>query len=185
MISSDEEQGLIERAKEGDKQAFNQLVAQYDARVKKIISRYIYDQAEVNDLAQETFLKMYRSLSKFRGDSAFYTWLYRVAINTAKNYTVYCKRHTPLTDIDYETAQAFDKSVLRENESPERKLIRDQAKEHIQHVIEDMPEDLRVALLLRDIESLCYEDIADVMDCPVGTVRSRIFRAREFLNEHL
>ncbi len=184
-INDDNINRLVSLAQKGDNGAFDQLVNMFYPQVYKVILRSIKDKAEANDLTQETFIKVYKSLTDFRGDSRFYTWLYRIAVNTAKNYNIYQMRHTPITDIDYETAQITNRKILRDTDTPERNLICDQALENLNKVLASMSEDLRTALILRDIERYSYEHIAKVMHCPIGTVRSRIFRAREYMSQHL
>ena len=162
------------------------LVLKYQHKLIKLISRYIRDQSEVMDVAQESFLKAYRALPNFRGDSAFYTWLYRIAINTAKNYLVAQSRRPPDEDVDSTEAEQYEgASDLKENATPERLLLRDEIERTVVEAIEQLPEDLRTAITLRELEGLSYEDIAVAMDCPIGTVRSRIFRAREAINKRL
>ena len=180
------DQELVRRVQHGDKQAFDVLVRKYQQKIVKLISRYIRDQDEALDVAQETFIKAYRALATFRGDSAFYTWLYRIAINTAKNYLVAQSRRPPDTDIDAEDAVQFDgDSKLRETDLPEQLVHRDQVERVIYEAIDALPEDLRTAITLRELEGLSYEEIAQAMDCPIGTVRSRIFRAREAIEQKL
>lgn len=175
---------LVERVQRGDKRAFDILVIKYQSKILSIISRFISDHAEINDVAQDAFIKAYRALPNFRGESAFYTWLYRIAINTAKNYLTAKGRRPPASDIDSQDAESYGVGVaLRENASPERLMMRDQLKQVIFDTIDELPEDLRTAITLREIDGLSYEEIADSMDCPVGTVRSRIFRAREAIDE--
>ncbi|RAU17763.1 RNA polymerase sigma factor RpoE [Nitrincola tibetensis] len=180
------DQLLVERVQAGDKRAFDLLVKKYQHKIIGLISRYIYDQHEALDVAQESFIKAYRALPKFRGDSAFYTWLYRIAINTAKNHLVSRGRRPPDTDIDVMDAQYFDGDTeLRDIESPENSLYRDELQGVINRVLDKLPEDLRAALTLRELEGMSYEEIAQIMDCPVGTVRSRIFRAREAIDNEI
>lgn len=181
------DQQLVVRAQQGDKQAFGLLVSKYQRKLARLLSRLIRDQAEVEDVAQETFIKAYRALPTFRGDSAFYTWLYRIGVNTAKNYLVSQGRRTPTsTEFDSEEAESFDEGeLLRDNNTPERILQSKQIGETVNTAMEALPEELRTAIVLREIEGLSYEDIARIMDCPIGTVRSRIFRAREAVAEKL
>ena len=180
------DQELVERVQKGDKRAFDLLVRKYQHKIVKLISRYVRDPDESLDVAQETFIKAYRALANFRGESAFYTWLYRIAINTAKNYLVAQGRRPPDTDIDAEDAVQLDmESALRENDTPERMALKDEIERTIFQAIEDLPEDLRTAITLRELEGLSYEEIAQAMGCPIGTVRSRIFRAREAIDMKL
>ena len=180
------DQELVRRVQRGDKKAFDVLVRKYQQKIVKLISRYIRDQDEVLDVAQETFIKAYRAMANFRGDSAFYTWLYRIAINTAKNYLVAQSRRPPDTDIDAEDALQFEAdSKLRETDLPEQLVHRDEVERVIYETIEELPQDLRTAITLREFEGLSYEEIAQAMDCPIGTVRSRIFRAREAIETKL
>lgn len=184
MSNKNVDQELVERVQKGDKHAFDLLVRKYQHKIIKLISRYVRDQSEVFDVAQETFVKAYRALGQFRGDSAFYTWLYRIAINTAKNYLVSQGRRPPDTDIDAEEAEQFEgESNLKESASPERLALRDELERTIYTAIEELPEDLRSAITLRELEGLSYEEIAQAMSCPIGTVRSRIFRAREAIDK--
>ena len=180
------DQALVERVQRGDKSAFDTLVRKYQHKVMKVISRYIRDQSEVYDVAQEAFIKAYRALPRFRGDSAFYTWMYRIAINTAKNYLVAQGRRMPNVDIDAQEAEQYEgASGLREQATPEHLLMRDEIESTVYSAIEQLPDDLRTAITLRELEGLSYEEIAEAMDCPVGTVRSRIFRAREAIDKKL
>ena len=180
------DQLLVERVQRGDKKAFDILVAKYQHKIVKLISRYIRDQAEVLDVAQDAFIKAYRALPKFRGESAFYTWLYRIAINTAKNYLVAQGRRLPDADVEIEVAEQFEgASDLRDYATPERLLLKDEIERTVFEVIEQLPEDLRTAITLRELEGLSYEEIAEAMGCPIGTVRSRIFRAREAIHNKL
>jgi|TARA_Y100001951_G_scaffold15964_2_gene11072 RNA polymerase sigma-70 factor (ECF subfamily) len=180
------DQQLVERVKKGDKRAFDMLVLKYQHKIFGLISRYVKDSDEVQDVAQEAFVKAYRALPKFRGDSAFYTWLYRIAINTAKNYLVARNRRPPGSDVDVSDAEYFDgPSALKDIESPENQLYGQELQAVVQDAIKLLPEDLRSALTLREFDGLSYEDIAAVMDCPVGTVRSRIFRAREAVDSRV
>ncbi|BDY03737.1 RNA polymerase sigma factor RpoE [Ferrimonas sp. YFM] len=180
------DQQLVERVQQGDKQAFNLLVMKYQHKVANLISRYVKNQGDVADVAQEAFIKAYRALPNFRGESAFYTWLYRIAVNTAKNYLVSQGRRPPATDVDAEEAEFYDGAdALREHASPERQLLSDEIKRAVFSTIETLPEELRVAITLRELEGMSYEEIATVMECPVGTVRSRIFRAREAIDKRI
>jgi RNA polymerase sigma-70 factor (ECF subfamily) len=175
---------LVERVQAGDKHAFDLLVKQYQHKIIGLIGRYVYDQHEALDVAQEVFIKAYRALPGFRGDSAFYTWLYRIAINTAKNHLVARNRRPPDVDLDLDDAQYLGaENGLRDLETPENALYRDELERVIKQTLDHLPEDLRVALTLREFEGMSYEDIANVMECPVGTVRSRIFRAREAIDK--
>ncbi|MBB3045995.1 RNA polymerase sigma-70 factor (ECF subfamily) [Litorivivens lipolytica] len=175
---------LVERVKRGDQRAYDMLVLKYQHKIFGLISRYVKDNDEIQDVAQEAFIKAYRALPKFRGESAFYTWLYRIAINTAKNYLVSRSRRPPSIDVDVGDAEFYDGADgLRDTDNPENVLFGDELKTVVDTAIQALPEDLRTALTLREFDGLSYEDIADVMDCPVGTVRSRIFRAREAVDE--
>lgn len=175
---------LVERVKRGDQRAYDMLVLKYQHKIFGLISRYVKDSDEVQDVAQEAFIKAYRALPKFRGESAFYTWLYRIAINTAKNYLVSRSRRPPNIDVDVGDAEFYDGADgLRDTDNPENVLFGNELKAVVDTAIQALPEDLRTALTLREFDGLSYEDIADVMDCPVGTVRSRIFRAREAVDE--
>jgi RNA polymerase sigma-70 factor (ECF subfamily) len=175
------DQQLVERAQNGDKHAFELLVAKYQRRLGRLISRFVRDTAEAEDVTQDAFIKAYRALPAFRGDSAFYTWLYRIGINTAKNHLLALGRRAPTsTAFDSEEAEEFeDASLLHEVATPENELMSKQVVEVVNASLQQLPDDLRMALTLREIEGLSYEEIAAVMNCPIGTVRSRIFRARE------
>lgn len=180
------DQQLVERVQQGDKRAFDLLVLKYQHKILALVTRFVHDSHEAQDVAQEAFIKAYRALANFRGDSAFYTWLYRIAINTAKNYLVARGRRPPDADIAAEDAEYYDgDSALKDNRSPERELLRDEIEQVVNRTLELLPKDLRMALTLREFEGLSYEDIANVMECPVGTVRSRIFRAREAIDKAL
>jgi RNA polymerase sigma-70 factor (ECF subfamily) len=181
------DQALVERAQRGDKQAFGLLVSKYQRKLVRLLSRLIRDPAEVEDVAQEAFIKAYRALPSFRGDSAFYTWLYRIGVNTAKNYLVSQGRRAPTsTDVGSEEAETFeDGEQLRDINTPEHILLSKQIGETVNSAMEALPEELRTAIMLREIEGLSYEEIATIMDCPIGTVRSRIFRAREAVADRL
>lgn len=181
------DQQLVERAQRGDKHAYELLIAKYQRRLSRLISRFVRDSAEVEDVTQEAFIKAYRALPTFRGESAFYTWLYRIGINTAKNYLLAAKRRAPTsTPFDAEEAEGFEEAgLLQEVSTPENELMSKQVIEVVNSSLQQLPDDLRTALTLREIEGLSYEEIADVMNCPIGTVRSRIFRAREAIAENL
>ncbi len=181
------DQQLVERAQRGDKHAFELLVTKYQRRLGRLISRFVRNAAEAEDVTQEAFIKAYRALPAFRGDSAFYTWLYRIGINTAKNHLVAQGRRAPTsTPLDAEEAEAFeDAALLHEVSTPENELMSKQVVEVVNASLQQLPEDLRTALTLREIEGLSYEEIAAVMNCPIGTVRSRIFRAREVVATNL
>ena len=177
------DQQLVTRVQQGDKRAFDLLVLKYQYRVHAIVGRFIRDSHEVEDVTQEAFLKAYRALPRFRGDSQFYTWLFRIAVNTAKNYLVARSRRPPSSDVNLDDAEFYAGSEqLKDLGTPENQLFRDELEAVINKAIEELPEDLRTAVTLREYEGLSYEDIAGVMDCPVGTVRSRIFRARETID---
>ena len=177
---------LVARVQKGDKRAFDLLVFKYQFRLQAIVSRFIRDTDEVADVTQEAFIKAYRALPKFRGDSQFYTWLYRIAINTAKNYLVSKNRRPANTDIDIEDADQFaDNDKLVDETSPENSMMKEELAKVIKDSLNQLTEDLRTALTLREFEGMSYEEIATIMDCPVGTVRSRIFRAREFIDERV
>ncbi|MDI9246128.1 RNA polymerase sigma factor RpoE [Marinobacter sp. CHS3-4] len=176
---------LVRKVRNGDRSAFDLLVVKYQSRVASIIGRYVYDHQEVMDLAQETFVKAFRAIDRFRGDSAFYTWLYRIAVNTAKNY-LESRARRPQSGVDASDAENFEDGFrLRDNASPDRLLHRDQLQIELESAIAALPEELRSAFLLREYDGLSYEDIAGILECPIGTVRSRIFRARESVDRHL
>lgn len=181
MSEREVDQALVERAQGGDKYAFDLLVSKYQRKLSRLLSRFIRDSAEVEDVCQEAFIKAYRALPSFRGDSAFYTWLYRIGINTAKNYLVSQGRRAPTsTSFDAEEAESFeDASQLRDINTPESLLLSKQIGQTVNSAMESLPEELRTAIVLREIDGMSYEEIASMMDCPIGTVRSRIFRARE------
>ncbi|HWS11198.1 MAG TPA: RNA polymerase sigma factor RpoE [Rhodocyclaceae bacterium] len=181
------DQALVERAQNGDKQAFGLLVSKYQRKLNRLLSRLIRDPAEVEDVTQEAFVKAYRALPSFRGDSAFYTWLYRIGVNTAKNYLVSQGRRAPTaTEVDSEEAEGYEEGEqLRDINTPEHLLLTKQIGETVNAAMEALPEELRTAIMLREIEGLSYEEIATIMECPIGTVRSRIFRAREAVAERL
>jgi len=177
---------LVERVQRGDKKAYDLLVLKYQHKIVGLVSRYLRDQDEVLDVTQEAFIKAYRALPRFRGDSAFYTWLYRIAINTAKNHLVSKSRRPPDTDLDIDESEYFESTgALREIENPENALATEQLKSVVYQAIDDLAEDLKAAVTLREFEGLSYEEIAEVMNCPVGTVRSRIFRAREAIEKKI
>ncbi len=186
MADKNPDKVLVRRVQQGEKEAFDLLVLKYQHRLIKLISRYIRDSAEVYDVAQDSFLKAYRALPNFRGDSAFYTWLYRIAINTAKNHLVSQSRRPPDSDVDSSEAEQFDgESDLKEYATPERMLLKEEIERTVIDAIDQLPPDLRTAITLRELEGMSYEEIAQTMDCPIGTVRSRIFRAREAINKRL
>ena len=187
MSERDIDQQLVERAQRGDKRAFELLVEKYQRKLGRLLARFIRDPAEVEDVTQEAFIKAYRALPAFRGDSAFYTWLYRIGINTAKNYLMALGRRAPTsTEVEAEDAEGFeDAEQLRDINTPESMLLSKEIATTVNATIEQLPEELRTAIQLREIEGMSYEDIARIMDCPIGTVRSRIFRAREAIAERL
>ncbi|MBZ0095047.1 MAG: RNA polymerase sigma factor RpoE [Sulfuricella sp.] len=181
------DQQLVERAQHGDKHAFELLVAKYQRKLGRLLSRFIRNPTEVEDVVQEAFIKAYRALPSFRGESAFYTWLYRIGINAAKNYLVSEGRRPPTTtEFDSEEAEGFeDADQLRNINTPENELMSKQVAETVNKAMDSLPEELKIAITLREIEGLSYEEIANMMNCPIGTVRSRIFRARETIAERL
>ena len=177
---------LVKRVQKGDKTAFDILVLKYQHKVVNLISRFVSDQAECQDIAQDAFIKAYRAIGNFRGDSQFYTWLYRIAANTAKNHLASRARKSPIYSVDVDDAEHYEgESGLKEYSNPENLLLTDEIKRTIFRVIEDLPDDLKSAITLRELEGLSYEEIAEVMDCPIGTVRSRIFRARDAIDKEL
>jgi len=183
---ADIDRALVERVQKGDKRAFDLLVIKYQHRVLAVVNRFVRDNAEAQDVAQDAFIKAYRALPNFRGDSAFYTWIYRIAINTAKNYLVARNRRPPSSDIELEDAEFFGgNEAMHEMNTPERNFLRDELQREIEQAFDNLPVDLRTAITLREMDGLSYEEIAEVMDCPVGTVRSRIFRAREAIDRHI
>jgi RNA polymerase sigma-70 factor (ECF subfamily) len=180
------DQELVERVQRGEKAAFDILVRKYEHKLANVIGRYIRDPSEVLDVSQEAFIKAYRALPNFRGDSAFYTWIYRIAINTAKNHLVAAGRRPPRDDIEAHEAEQFESAPgLKEYATPERQALQKELAGTIQDAIDELPEELRVAIVLRELEGLSYEEIATAMDCPIGTVRSRIFRARDAIEKRI
>jgi RNA polymerase sigma-70 factor (ECF subfamily) len=180
------DQELVERVQQGEKGAFDILVRRYEHKLVNVIGRYIRDPSEVLDVAQETFIKAYRALPNFRGDSAFYTWLYRIAINTAKNHLVASSRRPPGDDVDAQEAEQFEAdSGLKEHATPERLALSTELATTIQAAIDELPEELRTAIVLRELDGLSYDEIAAAMECPIGTVRSRIFRARDAIERRI
>jgi len=180
------DQALVERAQSGDRRAFDLLVLKYQQRVGNLIGRYLRDSSEVLDVTQDAFLKAYRALPGFRGESAFYTWIYRIAINTVKNHMVAQGRRPPGDDVDAEVAEQLDVGGrLRETATPEHELLRDEIADNVQAALDHLPDELRTAIVLREFEGMSYEEIAAAMECPIGTVRSRIFRAREAIDKRL
>jgi len=186
MANRSADQEIVKRVQQGDKNAFGILVRKYESKIIKLISRYVHDASEALDVAQEAFIKAYRALPNFRGESAFYTWLYRIAINTAKNHLVAQGRLQPANELETETAEQLEgESALKEYATPEHLLLKDEIEQTVFDAIEQLPDDLRTAITLRELEGLSYEEIAEAMGCPVGTVRSRIFRAREAIDSKL
>lgn len=184
MTASATDKQLVVRVQKGDRRAFDLLVVKYQQKIMSLISRYVHDSDEVQDVAQEAFIKAYRALPGFRGDSAFYTWLYRIAINTAKNHLVSRSRRPPGSDVDVEDAQFMDAGdALRDSANPENTLSGEELRSTVNYALSELPDDLRTAVTLREFDGLSYEEIAEVMECPVGTVRSRIFRAREAIDK--
>lgn len=185
MTASDTDQQLVQRAQRGDLRAFDLLVLKYQGRISALVSRYVSDAGEVEDVTQEAFIKAYRALGKFRGDSAFYTWLYRIAANAAKNHLV-AKGRRPGADATIEDAEGFDEGgMLSESASPEALAMGGELAEVVEFALNALPDELKAALMLREFDGLSYDDIADVLGCPVGTVRSRIFRAREAIDQRV
>ena len=180
------DQQLVARVQKGDRRAFDLLVIKYQHRILALVTRFVSDHAEAQDVTQEAFIKAFRALPAFRGDSAFYTWLYRIAVNTAKNHLISRGRKTPTTDVDWDDAAVFsEEDRMRDTDTPDGLLQRDQLKAVVFSAIDALPEELKVAVTLREIDGLSYEEIAQVMDCPIGTVRSRIFRAREAIDRKM
>ena len=183
---SNADQALVQRVQRGDSAAFDLLVRKYQHRIVALIGRYVSDWSECQDVAQETFLRAYRALGNFRGDAQFYTWLHRIAVNTAKNHLVAGNRRPPGADIDVADAEQFDSGIrLRDNDTPERELMRQEMEQTVMRAVQALPDELREAISLREVEGLSYEEIAQKMDCPIGTVRSRIFRARDAIDQEL
>ena len=177
---------LVKRVQKGDKRAFDLLVLKYQHKVQAVISRFVKDHTEVLDVSQEAFIKAYRAIGNFRGESQFYTWLYRIAVNTAKNYLVTRNRRPPSEDVDISDAEYYSGSeYLKDNDTPEGEMYRSELEKAVFQAMTDLPEDLRTAVTLREMEGMSYEEIAEVMNCPVGTVRSRIFRAREAITDKI
>jgi len=187
MSEREVDQQLVERAQRGDKKAFELLVAKYQRKLARLLSRFIRDANEVEDVTQEAFIKAYRALPSFRGDSAFYTWLYRIGINTAKNYLVALGRRAPtMTEVDNEEAEDIEVGEqLKDMNTPEHQMMTRQIAETVNSTLQELPEELRTAITLREIDGLSYEEIAQIMNCPIGTVRSRIFREREAIADEL
>ncbi|NYZ63096.1 RNA polymerase sigma factor RpoE [Luteimonas deserti] len=183
-LDLDEE--LVRRVQRGDTAAFDLLVRKHQHRIAALIGRYVADWSEVQDVAQETFIRAYRAIGSFRGDAQFYTWLHRIAVNTAKNHLVAHNRRPPTDDVDIDDAEQFEGGMrLRDSDTPERELMRQQLEQTVVRAVEALPEELRVAINLREVDGLSYEEIAERMGCPIGTVRSRIFRARDAIDREL
>lgn len=186
MSKQTADQLLVERVQKGDRSAFDTLVRKYQHKIVKLVSRYVNNGAEAQDIAQEAFIKAYRALPRFRGDSAFYTWLYRIAINTAKNHLVAGNRRPEDQQVDLQDPEQYDMHArLRDMDTPEGMVLTEEIRQTVEQAIARLPDELRTAIVLREMEGLSYEDIAQAMECPVGTVRSRIFRAREAIAESL
>jgi RNA polymerase sigma-70 factor, ECF subfamily len=186
MGEQDTDQALVERVQKGDKRAFDLLVRKYQHKVVGVISRYVSDWSECQDVAQETFIRAYRAIAAFRGDSQFYTWIYKIATNTAKNYLVSQGRRPPTDDIAIDDAVLLDGGTrLKDGATPERELMRQEIEQTVFDTVEQLPEDLKIAITLREVDGLSYEEIAETMNCPIGTVRSRIFRARDAIDQKL
>lgn len=186
MTEVTSDQLLVEQVQRGDRRAFDLLVIRYQQRILKLIMRYVRDPSEAQDVAQEAFIKAYRALPSFRGDSAFYTWMYRIAINTAKNHLVSLQRRPVGYDFDLQDPENYEyNSHLRDEDTPEGLALQEELRLAVEAAIASLPEELRTAIMLREFDGLSYEEIAEAMDCPVGTVRSRIFRAREAIDESI
>lgn len=186
MVEQEADQLLVQRVQQGDDKAFDLLVRRYQRKIIAVISRYVSDWSEAEDVAQDAFIRAYRALPAFRGDSAFYTWMYKIAINTAKNHLVAQKRRPPASDIAADDAVYFDHVArMSDNATPERELLRQEIEQTVFAAVQELPEELREAITLREVDGLSYEEIATRMDCPIGTVRSRIFRAREAIDVQL
>ena len=183
---ADSDLQLVERSVAGDQRAYELLVIKYQRRIERLIGRMVRDTDLVQDIAQETFIRAYRALHQFRGDAQFYTWLHRIAVNTAKNHLVAHNRRPPTDDIDAGDAEQYDLGIrLRDTDTPEREAMREELERTVMKAVDGLPEELRVAITLREVDGLSYEEIAQKMDCPIGTVRSRIFRAREAIDVEL
>ena len=176
---------LVKRVQRGEKSAFDLLVLKYQHRIGAVIGRFVPDHAEAQDIAQESFMRAYRALQNFRGDAQFYTWLYRIAVNTAKNHLVAMKRRPPTSDVEVEDAEHFTGARMQDNDTPEHELLREEIAREVSQTVAALPEELRQAITLREVEGLSYEEIAETMECPIGSVRSRIFRAREAIDARL
>ncbi|ANB16526.1 RNA polymerase sigma factor RpoE [Dokdonella koreensis] len=186
MGETELDQALVQRVQHGDKRAFDLLVRKYQHKIVGVVSRYVSDWSEAQDVAQEAFLRAYRAIGAFRGDSQFYTWMYKIAINTAKNWLVSQGRRPPTEDVAIEDAVQFEGALrLKETATPDRELMRQEIERTVFQTVESLPEELRTAITLREVDGLSYEEIAESMNCPIGTVRSRIFRAREAIDEKL
>lgn len=186
MGENELDQALVARVQAGEKRAFDLLVLKYQHRLTSVISRYIHDWSEAQDVAQESFIRAFRAIGNFRGDSQFYTWLYKIAVNTAKNWLVSQGRRPPTDDIDASDAVQYDAgSRLRDTDTPERELMRHEVEQTVTRTVEALPDELRMAITLREVDGLSYEEISEAMGCPIGTVRSRIFRAREAIDNQL
>jgi RNA polymerase sigma-70 factor (ECF subfamily) len=186
MPENTDDQVLVERVQRGDRRAFDLLVIRYQQKIVKLVMRFVHDPVEAQDVAQEAFIKAYRALPKFRGESAFFTWLYRIAINTAKNYVVALQRRPIEYDLDLQAPEQWEAAArLRDDDSPEAIALRDELRETVERAMASLPEELRTAIMLRELDGLSYEEIATAMNCPVGTVRSRIFRAREAIDSSI
>lgn len=180
------DEDLVARVQQGDKKAYDLLVIKYQHKIVQLVNRYLKDPSEAQDVAQEAFIKAYRAIGSFRGDSTFYTWLYRIAINTAKNYLVSRNRRSSQFEVDIQDAEATENAPqLQGIDTPERLLMNDEIAKAIRSAIDNLPDEMRTAIMLREFEGMSYEEIAEAMDCPVGTVRSRIFRAREAIDNKL
>jgi RNA polymerase sigma-70 factor, ECF subfamily len=186
MGDNELDQALVQRVQKGDKRAFDLLVSRYQHRIISVIGRYVHDWADAQDVAQDTFIRAYRALGNFRGDSQFYTWLYKIAINTAKNWLVSQGRRPPTDDVDASDAVQYDGGTrLRDTDTPEHELMRREIEQTVSATVEALPDELRMAITLREVDGLSYEEIAETMGCPIGTVRSRIFRARDAIDQKL
>lgn len=186
MGENEVDQALVQRVQNGDKRAFDLLVSRYQHRIVSVITRYVHDWSDAQDVAQDTFIRAYRAIGNFRGDAQFYTWLYKIAINTAKNWLVSQGRRPPGDDVEIGDAEHYDGGArLRDTDTPEQELIRREIEQTVTSVVEALPDELRMAITLREVDGLSYEEIAETMNCPIGTVRSRIFRARDAIDQKL